>query len=247
MRARASPNSSGDRGPRRAVVTGGAGAIGAATVRVLAEAGLRVAVCARRLVDGAHEAFEGDLADPASVDRMAADVIESGPVDVFVNCAGWGDVQPFLETTPETWDTMLGVNLRAAIQLTHAFLPGMVERKWGRVVFVGSDAGRVGSRNEAVYAAAKGGVNAFCKSIAHEVARRGVTCNVVSPGPTETPRLTRYREANPDKIAPLLRRIPIGRVGDPADVAATAAFLCSDAAAYITGQVISVNGGLHMP
>jgi len=232
---------------RRAVVTGGAGAIGAATVRVLEEAGLHVAVCARTLVDGAHEAFEGDLADPASVDKMAAAVLGSGPVDVFVNCAGWGDVQPFLDTKPETWDTMLSVNLRAAIQLTHAFLPGMVEREWGRVVFVGSDAGRVGSRNEAVYAAAKGGINAFSKSIAHEVARRGVTCNVVSPGPTETPRLARYREANPDKIAPLLRRIPIGRVGDPADVAATAAFLCSDAAAYITGQVISVNGGLHMP
>jgi 2-hydroxycyclohexanecarboxyl-CoA dehydrogenase len=231
---------------RRAVVTGGAGAIGAATVRVLEEAGLHVAVCARTLVD-AHEAFEGDLADLASVDKMAAAVLGSGPVDVFVNCAGWGDVQPFLDTTPETWDTVLSVNLRAAIQLTHAFLPGMVEREWGRVVFVGSDAGRVGSRNEAVYAAAKGGINAFSKSIAHEVARRGVTCNVVSPGPTETPRLARYREANPDKIAPLLRRIPIGRVGDPADVAATAAFLCSDAAAYITGQVISVNGGLHMP
>lgn len=237
---------------RRAVVTGGAGAIGAATVRVLAEAGLRVVVCARTLevgrsVAGAEEAFEGDLADPASVDRMAEAVIGSGPVDVFVNCAGWGDVQPFLETTPQTWDTMLGVNLRAAIQLTHAFLPGMVERGWGRVVFVGSDAGRVGSRNEAVYAAAKGGVNAFCKSIANEAARRGVTCNVVSPGPTETPRLARYREANPEKIAPLLRRIPIGRVGMPEDVAATAAFLCSDGAAYITGQVISVNGGLHMP
>jgi 2-hydroxycyclohexanecarboxyl-CoA dehydrogenase len=237
---------------RRAVVTGGAGAIGARTARVLAEAGLQVAVCARTLeagrsVAGAKEAFEGDLADPASVDRMAEAVIGSGPVDVFINCAGWGDVQPFLETTPETWDTMLGVNLRAAIQLTRAFLPGMVECGWGRVVFVGSDAGRVGSRNEAVYAAAKGGVNAFCKSIAHEVARRGVTCNVVSPGPTETPRLTRYGDANPEKVARLLRRIPIGRAGTPADVAATAAFLCSDAASYITGQVISVNGGLHMP
>jgi 2-hydroxycyclohexanecarboxyl-CoA dehydrogenase len=231
---------------RRAVVTGGAGAIGEATVRLLAEAGLHVAVCARTLSD-AGEAFEGDLADPASVDRMARAVIEGGPVDVFVNCAGWGDVQPFLETTPETWDTMLGVNLRAAIQLTHAFLPGMIERGWGRVVFVGSDAGRVGSRNEAVYAAAKGGINAFAKSIAHEVARRGVTCNVVSPGPTATPRLERFREANPEKIAPLLRRIPMGRVGEPADVAAAAAFLCSDGAAYITGQVISVNGGLHMP
>jgi 2-hydroxycyclohexanecarboxyl-CoA dehydrogenase len=105
----------------------------------------------------------------------------------------------------------------------------------------------VGSRNEAVYAAAKGGVHAFAKSLAHEVARSGVTCNVVSPGPTETPRLEAYRAAHPEKMAPLLRRIPVGRVGAPEDVAAVAAFLCSDAAGYITGQVISVNGGLHMP
>lgn len=178
---------------------------------------------------------------------MAEAVVAGGPVDVFVNCAGWGETEPFLETNPETWDAVLAVNLRAAIQLTHAFLPAMADRRWGRVVFVGSDAGRVGSRNEAVYAAAKGGVNAFCKSIAHEVARAGVTCNVVSPGPTETPRLARYTEANPEKMAPLVRRIPIGRVGSPDDVAATNAFLCSDGAAYITGQVISVNGGLHMP
>ena len=105
-------------------------------------------------------------------------------------------------------------------------------------------AGRL--RNEAVYSAAKGGVHAFAKSLAHEVARRGVTCNVVSPGPTET-RLAAYSEAYPEKMAPLLRRIPIGRVGKPEDVAALAAFLCSEDAAYITGQVISVNGGLQMP
>jgi 2-hydroxycyclohexanecarboxyl-CoA dehydrogenase len=237
---------------RRAVVTGGAGAIGGAIVAALAAAGMRVAVCARttdaaRAVAEGDEAFAADLADAGSIERMAAAIGAAGPVDVLVNCAGWGDVQPFLETTPETWDTMLAVNLRAAIQLSHAFLPGMAERGWGRLVFVGSDAGRVGSRNEAVYAATKGGVNAFCKSLAHEVARRGVTCNVVSPGPTETPRLAAYREEHPEKMAPLLRRIPIGRVGAPEDVAALAAFLCSEAASYITGQVISVNGGLHMP
>jgi 2-hydroxycyclohexanecarboxyl-CoA dehydrogenase len=234
------------------VVTGGAGAIGAAIVRALAAQGMRVAVCARTIgaarsiADGA-EAFAGDLADPASIGEMAAAIGDAGPVDVLVNNAGWGEVQPFLETTPETWDTMLAVNLRAAIQLSHALLPQMAERGWGRLVFVGSDAGRVGSRNEAVYAAAKGGINAFCKSLAHEFARRGITCNVVSPGPTETPRLTAFRETYPEKIAPLLRRIPMGRVGEPEDVAAVVAFLCSDAASYITGQVISVNGGLHMP
>jgi 2-hydroxycyclohexanecarboxyl-CoA dehydrogenase len=238
--------------PRRAIVTGGGGAIGAATVHALAEAGMRVVVCARteevaRSVTGGAEAFGGDLADPASVDALVAAIAAAGPVDVLVHCAGWGEVQPFLETTPETWDTLLAVNLRAAIQLTHAILGQMAERGWGRLVFVGSDAGRVGSRNEAVYSAAKGGVHAFAKSIAHEVARRGVTSNVVSPGPTETPRLATYRETYPEKMAPLLRRIPLGRVGAPEDAAALIAFLCSDAASYITGQVISVNGGLHMP
>ena len=213
---------------------------------------MRVAVCARSLeaarsvAEGA-EAYAGDLADHASTAELARTVSAAGPVDVLVNAAGWGEVEPFFETTSETWDAMLAVNLRAPIHLCHAFVPGMAERGWGRVVFIGSDAGRVGSRNEAVYSAAKGGVHAFAKSLAHEVARRGVTCNVVSPGPTETPRLAAYSEAYPEKMAPLLRRIPIGRVGKPEDVAALAAFLCSEDAAYITGQVISVNGGLQMP
>jgi 2-hydroxycyclohexanecarboxyl-CoA dehydrogenase len=237
---------------RRAVVTGGAGAIGAATVKLLAHAGMDVAVCARsqeaarEVAEGAN-AFSCDLTDPSSIDVMADEITASGPVDLLVHCAGWGDVQPFAETVPSTWDSILAVNLRSAIQLTHRFLGDMAARGWGRIVFVGSDAGRVGSRNEAVYAAAKGGINAFCKSIAHEVARKGVTCNVVSPGPTDTPRLERYRAAHPEKIPALLRRIPIGRVGRAEEVAALVAFLSTEQAAYITGQVISVNGGLHMP
>lgn len=237
---------------RRAVVTGGAGAIGGAIVKLLDDAGMDVVVCARtdeaaRRVVREANAFSCDLSDSVSIDVMADAIHARGPVDVLVNCAGWGDVQPFLETEPAIWDEILAVNLRAAIQLTHRFLGQMAQGRWGRVVFVGSDAGRVGSRNEAVYAAAKGGISAFCKSIAHEVARSGVTCNVVSPGPTETPRLTRYSEAHPEKLPVLLRRIPVGRVGRADDVATLVAFLCADHAEYITGQVISVNGGLHMP
>lgn len=237
---------------RRAVVTGAAGSIGQAVVRALAAREMHVVACARTdeaasSAQAAVEAYGCDLSRSDSIDVLAAEILAAGQVDVFVNCAGGSRVQRFFETTPSTWDAIFAVNLRAGIQLSHLFAPGMAARGWGRLVFVGSDAGRVGSRNEAVYSAAKGGVHAFCKSLAHEVASRGVTCNVVSPGPTETPLLEVYRQNHPEKMAALLRRIPIGRVGTPEEVAAAAAFLCSQEAGYITGQVISVNGGLHMP
>lgn len=237
------------------MVTGASGGMGAAVARALAGSGLSVALCASTLEHAAStaaslpraRAYGGDLAHPESVERLARSVLADGPVDIFVSCAGMPHVEPFFTTRPELWDKLLAVNLRAVLQLSHTLAPPMAERGWGRLVYIASDAARVGSRNEVVYSAAKAGVIAACKSLAHEVARRGVTCNTVSPGPTRTRLLQAYMSEQPEAAGKLRGRIPIGRFGEPEDVAGAVAFLCSEAAAYITGQVISVNGGLHMP
>jgi 2-hydroxycyclohexanecarboxyl-CoA dehydrogenase len=188
-----------------------------------------------------------ELTDPHSVAALVDRVTAEGPVDILVCCAGWDRVEPFFSSRPETWDRLLAVNLRCVIQLSHALLPAMAERGWGRLVCIASDAGRAGSPGEAVYSAAKAGVIALCKTLGQELARSGVTCNAVSPGPTNTRLLQEFQAEHPEKAEKLRRRIPAGRFGEPQDVAALVAFLCSDRAAYLTGQVISVNGGLHSP
>jgi 2-hydroxycyclohexanecarboxyl-CoA dehydrogenase len=188
-----------------------------------------------------------ELTDPVSVAGMAERVIAAGPVDILVCCAGWERVEPFFESTPETWDRLLAVNLRSVIQLSYILLPAMTERGWGRLVCIASDAGRMGSSGEAVYSAAKAGVIALCKTLGKELARTGVTCNAVSPGPTNTRLLMQFQAEHPDKVEKLRRRIPAGRFGEPEDVAALVGFLCSDRAGYLTAQVISVNGGMHSP
>jgi 2-hydroxycyclohexanecarboxyl-CoA dehydrogenase len=236
---------------RRAVVTGGAGGIGSAICRDLATLGAEVAVCdlnengarevAASLVGGT--AHRVDLADPASIDAL---VPQLGDVDILVNNAGWDKVQPFVTSGAETWDRLIAINLRAPIHLTHALLPGMLERGDGRLVFISSDAARVGSTGEAVYAACKSGMIGFSKTLAREAARSKTTSNVVCPGPSDTPLLAEIAGDNPKLIESLKRGIPLGRLGEPADVAAMVAFLCSDRAAYITGQTISVSGGLTM-
>ncbi len=175
------------------------------------------------------------MADHGSVAQLAADVTGSlGAPEVLVNCAGWDETHPFVETAPPFWDRVIAINLTGVVAVTHAFLPGMLAAGSGRIVNVASDAGRVGSSGEAVYAGAKGGVIAFTKSVARETARNGVTANAVCPGPTDTPLF----RAQPERLQQALERaVPAGRLGAPEDVAHAIAFFASDRAGYVTGQV----------
>jgi 2-hydroxycyclohexanecarboxyl-CoA dehydrogenase len=243
---------------RVALVTGGASGIGAATARRLAAEGARVALGdideqgARELareLDGM--ACRLDVADPASV-REAVALIERelGAVDVLVNNAGTDRFAFFVNTDEELWDTVLGVNLRGVMAVTHAVLGGMQERRAGSIVNVASEAGRVGSQGSAVYSAAKAGVIGFTKAIAREAARYRVRCNAVAPGPIETPLLN----SAPAMLGELGERLKqamvdatvLGRVGQPEEVADAIVFLASDQASYVTGQTLNVSGGLSM-
>jgi 2-hydroxycyclohexanecarboxyl-CoA dehydrogenase len=168
-------------------------------------------------------------------------------VEIVVNNAGWDELRPFLETDEDFWDRVIEINLKGCLRVTRTVVPGMVERGWGRVINIGSDAGRVGSSLEAVYSGAKGGVIAFTKTLAREVARSGVTANAVCPGPTRTPMLEAMAEAGGEKLVQsLTRAVPMRRLGEPEDVAAAVAFLASEQAGFITGQTLSVSGGLTM-
>lgn len=240
---------------RKALVTGAAGGMGSAIAADLAAMGATVAVCDIN-AEGAEKvaaelpnarAFKVDLSDPADIDRMVAEVRdELGRIDILVNNAGWDKVGPFVESDPSVWDRLISINLRAPIQLTHAFLPEMLEARAGRLVFVSSDAARVGSTGEAVYASCKAGIIGFSKTIAREAARAGITSNVVCPGPTDTPLLQEVAAGNEKLVQALTKSIPLGRLGRPEDVAGAVAFLCSERAEYITGQTLSVSGGLTM-
>jgi 2-hydroxycyclohexanecarboxyl-CoA dehydrogenase len=238
------------------LVTGAARGIGAGIARAAAEAGAAVALgdVAERTVREAAAALGAralplvmDVSDARSV-RAAVDEAEArlGPIDVLVNNAGIDVIGPFLDSSEETWERLWAVNLKGTLLATRAVLHGMVARERGRIVNLGSDAGRVGSSGEAVYSATKGGVIAFTKTLAREVARHGVTVNCVCPGPTDTALLEQVREYDEKLHASLARAIPLRRLGRPEDVAAAVVFLASDAAAYITGQTLSVSGGLTM-
>jgi len=245
---------------RAAVVTGGASGIGRAITQALAREGARVAVldldesgaretaAAVERAGGLAAAHRVDVTDVGAVDG-AIDAVAArwGGLHVLVNCAGWDKPMPFVETTPEFWDKILAVNLRGPLACTRAALRHMIKADYGKIVTIASDAGRVGSTGEAVYSAAKGGLIAFTKTVAREVARHHINVNCVCPGPSDTPLFQKeFAEKSPKLAESLKRVIPWGRLGVPDDVAPAVVFLASDDAGFITGQTLSVSGGLTM-
>jgi len=242
-----------------AVVTGGGGGIGREICVRFAEEGARVAVLdidaetARHTVEAIGDtarAFAVDITDPRSVKQAVADVVGTlGTVDTLVNNAGWDRGAPFLETEPELWAKIIAINYQGPLNMHHEVLPLMLERKRGKIVNVASDAGRVGSSGEAVYAGCKAAVIAFGKSVAREMARSRICINTVCPGPTDTAFFRDFAGEGEygEKLREGLKRaIPMRRLGQANDIPGIVAFLSSDDADFITGQVISVSGGLTM-
>ncbi|HYX62732.1 MAG TPA: SDR family oxidoreductase [Burkholderiales bacterium] len=225
---------------RSAIVTGGAAGIGAAIVQRFKDEGVRVTVF------DLHSQPAVDITDYEAVKKAVA---ATGPVDILVNNAGWDMFRPFLKTDPAFWQKILSINLVGAMNLLHCVLPGMVERGRGKVVTIASDAGRVGSSGEAPYSACKGGLIALTKTLAREMASKNIQLNVVCPGLTETNMLEQFMQGagNPEKLREAYRRaIPLGRLGKPEDLPGAVAFFASDDADFVTGQVLSVSGGLTM-
>jgi 2-hydroxycyclohexanecarboxyl-CoA dehydrogenase len=247
---------------RTALVTGAGRGIGRAIALALAREGCQVGVA--DILPGSAEATAAevealgvkglalpvDLTSRAEVERMVAQALaQFGQIDVLVNNAGWDRMGLFLDTDEDTWDRIIAVNLKAMLYVCKAVLPQMVARGGGKVVNVASDAGRVGSSGEAVYSATKGAVIAFSKALAREMARHRISVNVVCPGLTETPLLQSLRDQSPkmEKILEAVTRAtPLGRVATPEEIAEAVAFLASPAADFITGQTLSVSGGLAM-
>jgi 2-hydroxycyclohexanecarboxyl-CoA dehydrogenase len=242
------------------VLTGGASGIGRATALQYASAGARVIIGdvneaeARATVQaiqadfGQAESLKLDLADGASIDGFADAAMNrlGGAPDIIASIAGVDRVKPFVDNTPEDWDLLAKINYLGPVRLIHRLLPRMLERRGGKIVTVASDAGRVGSSGETFYAGTKGAIIAFTKSLARETARAGITCNCVAPGPTDTPLFngtipegTKLRDA-------LIKAIPLRRLAQPVEIAHTIVYLSTPATDFMTGQVISVSGGLTM-
>jgi 2-hydroxycyclohexanecarboxyl-CoA dehydrogenase len=238
---------------RKALVTGGAGGIGAAIAGRLAAEGAEVWVgdidaegAERVAAEIAGHAVELDVTE---IESARAAVAEAGTLDVLVNNAGTDEFGFFTHTTPEQWQRVIAINLVGVLNCTHAALPGMQDARYGRIVSISSEAGRVGSKGSATYSAAKGGVIAFTKAIARENARYAINANAVAPGPIETPLLMGARELGEigEKVIETMKSATqLGRLGRPEEVAAAVAFLASEDASYVTGETLGVSGGLGM-
>lgn len=237
------------------MITGGASGIGRATVLMLAREGARVLLCdmnragaeeaIKMTESGAVEFIDIELTDGTSIDTCAKEALKraGGKIDVLVNAAGWDRTQPFVDSTQEFIDKVMGINLLGPLRLTRGLFPAMIQNGGGKIVFVASDAGRVGSLGETPYSAAKGGIIGFTKSLAREGARHKITVNCVCPGPTDTPLF----HANPERMREaLLRAIPFRRLAAPDDIAGAILYFAGPTSDYVTGQILSVSGGLTM-
>ena len=236
------------------LLTGGASGIGRATALMLAQEGARILLCDMNeagaeetialAAGGGVEFIPLELTDGPSVDACAKEALaRAGRIDVLVNVAGWDRTQPFVEATQDFIDKVMGINLLGPVRLTRAIFPAMIAAGGGKIVFVSSDAGRVGSLGETPYSAAKAGIIGFTKSLAREGARHKITVNCVCPGPTDTPLF----HANPERMRDaLLRAIPFRRLAKPEDIAGAVLYFAGPTSDYVTGQVLSVSGGLTM-
>lgn len=247
--------------PRVALVSGAGRGIGRGIALALARNGCAVGVGDLREAES-NETVEmiraaGGRAMFVPLDVARSDMVlaavagvnaELGPIDILVNNAGWDELKPFIATDEAFWLKVVDINYLGTLRMIHAVLPGMIERRWGRVVSIASDAGRVGSSLEAVYSGAKGAIISFTKTLAREVARKGITANSVCPGPTNTPGFQSAMGGDDQaKVLEAMKRaVPIGRLGEPEDIGAAVAFLASEGAGFITGQTLSVSGGLTM-
>lgn len=244
-----------------AIITGGGRGMGRADCLLLAEEGATVISCdkngenARKVAaevrerGGAAEAYELDITKPADVRRVVKEVAAKHMrIDILVNNAGFDDIKPFMQTTESDWDFLIDLNLKGHLNVTHAVLPHMIERNYGAIVFISSDAARVGSTGEAVYGAAKAGLIGFTKSLAREEARHGIRVNCISPGLTDTPQFqANLADPNIGKIMRSVEKwIPLKRFGKPEEIARAVLFFVSGNSSFVTGQVLSVSGGLTM-
>lgn len=247
---------------KSALVAGGGRGIGRAVCLALAREGARVAVAdiIQENAEAVRDEIEGmqreglalrvDLTKSDDVERAVQTAISRfGGLDILVNCAGWDRLEPFVESNEETWEKIIAVNFKSVLNTTKAVLPHMISRNAGKIVSIGSDAGRVGSTWEAVYAGAKGAVIAFSKTIAREVARHKINVNVVCPGLTDTPLLEAIQSRSAETgrlIEAITKATPFRRVAQPEEVAEAVLFFASPSADFVTGQTLSVSGGLTM-